>query len=214
MMLQADPRRMPRVIAVFESYPQKIFVRIALHVLAKKPDAAPELAEKYLQDPELIDSHWCAEEYAELALAWFPSLGANKRQVVLGVVDAVPARYRIGWEQRFIERYDRRPSDEDVRRYEAATVRDVLWLWRAALPPARQEALAKAAAEFGDPDAWKVPFWGQGEASPLDIGGPCRSIRRGNLCLYLGMAAWRGAAKANPNGPGLRVAQSSGTRPG
>ena len=50
-VLQADPRRMPGVIAVFESYPQKIFVRIALHVLAKKPDAAPELAEEIPAGP-------------------------------------------------------------------------------------------------------------------------------------------------------------------
>jgi hypothetical protein len=67
--LQADPQRMQGVIAIFESYPQKIFVRIALHVLAKKPDVASELAEKYLRNLDLIDGHWCAEEYAELAVS-------------------------------------------------------------------------------------------------------------------------------------------------
>ena len=167
MILRSDPQRMAEIIALFESYPQKIFVRIALHVLAKGPGAAPELAEGYLRNPDLVANHRCREEYAELALAWFPSLDAQKQQVLLDLADAVPARYKATWEQGFKERHNRTPDAEDERRYQVLTIREVLWRWRAALPPARQQVLDDTVAEFGDPDAWKVPFWGQSEASPL-----------------------------------------------
>ena len=47
-----SPSGWPRVIAVFESYPQKIFVRIALHVLAKKGRAQlRNLRKRYLRGP-------------------------------------------------------------------------------------------------------------------------------------------------------------------
>ena len=46
----------------------------AMHVLAQNPAAAPDLAEAYLSDPELIEESWVQEEYAALAIAWFPSL--------------------------------------------------------------------------------------------------------------------------------------------
>ena len=99
MILRSDPQRMAEIIALFESYPQKIFVRIALHVLAKGPGREPELAEGYLRNPDLVANHRCREEYAELALAWFPSLDAPKQQVLLDLADAVPARYKATWEQ-------------------------------------------------------------------------------------------------------------------
>ena len=207
---------MPGVIAIFESYPERIFVRIALHVLAKKPDVAPELAEKYLRNPDLIDGQWCAEEYAELAIAWFPSLGAGKQQTVLDLVDAVPDRYRTGWEQRFVEHYNRSPNTEVAAPgMRLITVRDILWRWRAVLPAERLEAIANAAAEFGDPDAWKVPFWGQGKAGiPVawaDLAA--QSVE----ATFAFISAWKPGEepqKQTLTALHLGVAQSRGTRPG
>ena len=43
------------------SYSPKIFVRLALYVLASNPAAAPDLARAYLIDPELIEATWCRD---------------------------------------------------------------------------------------------------------------------------------------------------------
>jgi hypothetical protein len=69
MLVGEDPSRMRSVISILTSNPAKIFVRIALHVLAQNPAAAPELTEGYLLDPELIEATWAEHEYAALAVA-------------------------------------------------------------------------------------------------------------------------------------------------
>jgi hypothetical protein len=165
-VVEQQPQRMPNVIASLRANPAKVFVRLALHILSLNPAAAPELATAYLSDPDLIEAGWCAHEYAELAHAWYPSLAPENQTQILQTVDALPAKYIAAWKARFEEHRKAPPSAEDERRFAAATVRDVLWKWRAVLPPERQDALAKIAAELGDPDAWRHNLFPE-ETSPL-----------------------------------------------
>jgi hypothetical protein len=67
MLVAEDPARMRAVIRILTNNPPKIFVRFALHVLAQNPSAAPDLAERYLLDPDLIEGSWAQDEYAALA---------------------------------------------------------------------------------------------------------------------------------------------------
>ena len=155
MLIAANPARMGSVIGILTENPAKIFVRLALHVLAQNPTAAPDLANAYILNPELIEQTWAHHEYAELARAWFPTLSIAKQGVVLAVVDAMPDKYRAAWRARFAENHKTSPTSENERIFSALTIRDALWEWRAVLPAQRQQALNDIVAELGDPDAWR-----------------------------------------------------------
>jgi hypothetical protein len=53
---------------------------------------------------------------------------------------AIPDKYLNAWKARFEEHRKKPPDAEDERKFRAATFRDVVWKWRAALPAERQEA--------------------------------------------------------------------------
>ncbi len=161
-----NPAEMRGTIGILTSQDSKMFTRIALHILAQNPAAAPELAKECLLDQELIEASWAQDEYASLALAWFPSLAAEEQNSILAVVDGIPNKYRAAWKARFEEHTKAPPTAENERRFDASSIRDAVWKWRAVLPPERQEALNKIVAELGDPDAWKHQMFPE-EVSPL-----------------------------------------------
>jgi hypothetical protein len=165
-VVAGDPTTMRKVIGILASDPAKMLSRIALHVLAQNPAAAPDLAEAYLLNPDLIEQSWAQEEYAALARAWFPSLAPEKQQAILSRVDAMPDKFRATYRMAFERNQRTAPTAEDERIYEALTLRDALWKWRSVLPPERQAALEKIGSEHGSPDAWRARFM-QPEESPL-----------------------------------------------
>ena len=166
MLVKDDPANLRGVIDLFASYPPKVFVRLALHLLAQNPAAAPAVADTYLTNPELIEASWCRHEYAELALAWFPHLAADKQAAVLHVVDSVADKYRAAWRLRFEEHRKAPPNREEVRIFDATTLRDTVWKWRTVLPSVRQEGIRRIVDELGDPDAWRERLFPPQE-SPL-----------------------------------------------
>lgn len=149
LAIQIDPMCTRDVVSRIRSHSPKIFTRIALHVLSLNPGGAPDLAQAWLTDPDLIEETWCRSEYGELARAWFPSLPATEQQQILTYVDSVPGKYRDRWKQRFAAQEKRPPTLDEERTYDASVVRDLLWRWRTALPADRQVAVDK----LGDPDA-------------------------------------------------------------
>jgi hypothetical protein len=166
ILIADDPAQMRKVIGILAKQPSKIFIRIVLHVLSRNPAIVPQLAEAYLLNPELIEATWCHPEYASLALAWFPSLSPDKQEAILLIVDSLPGKYRASWISRFEEHRKSLPTGEDERIFNAVTVRDVVWKWRAVLSSERQEALNKIVSELGDPDSWRERLF-PAETSPL-----------------------------------------------
>jgi hypothetical protein len=167
MLITEDPTRMRNVIGILTADPAKIFVRVALLVLARNPAAAPDLAEAYLLDSELIEQTWAQKEYAALALAWFPSLSPEKQRAILAVVDAMPSKYREDFRAGFHRNHRVAPTADDERIFEAITLRDTMWKWRSVLPSERREAVEQIVAEHGDPDAWRHRLFPPQE-SPMD----------------------------------------------
>ncbi|MDE2462089.1 MAG: hypothetical protein KGO02_00025, partial [Alphaproteobacteria bacterium] len=158
LAIETDPVRTREVVLQIKSHPARIFVRLALCVLSFNPSEVPELAEAYLADADLIEAGWCRAEYAALARAWFPSLSSGIQQQILAVVDGAPDRYRDVWKQRFEAQNNKPPTADNERKFNASVVRDLLWLWRSALPDERQAALTSIVEELGDPDAWRRQF--------------------------------------------------------
>ena len=165
-LVKDDPANVRNVIGVLTADPAKIFVRIALHVLAQNPSVATDLAEAYLLDADLIEQTWAQDEYAALARAWFPSLPLEKQGVILAAVDAIPDKYRESFLVRFRQNHQREPTADDIEIFDAITIRDALWKWRSVLPPERQAEVDRIAAERGDPDAWRVQLFPP-EESPI-----------------------------------------------
>jgi hypothetical protein len=69
MLIAEKPNRMRAVIESLTAKPAKIFVRLALYLVSQNPSAAPDLADAYLLDAELIEQTWAHQEYAALANA-------------------------------------------------------------------------------------------------------------------------------------------------
>lgn len=155
LAISADPASTREVILRIKRHAPRIFVRLALHVLSSNPGGAPELAEIYLTEGDLIEASWCRAEFAELARARFPSLSPPVQQRILAFVDGLPNKYRDGWRERFEARNKKPPTTDDERKFNTSVVRDILWPWQTALPQERQAALTDIVNELGDPDAWR-----------------------------------------------------------
>ncbi|QBQ95927.1 hypothetical protein [Paraburkholderia pallida] len=145
---------MHAVVTLLVNVSNNIFKRIAIHVLAKNPASEPELAQSWLTDSDLIEDSLYAEEYAALALAWYPSLKPDAQNALLNSVRAVPGRYRDAWKARREQR-GQPVSVEDERMFDALVLRDMLWHWRAVLPDEVQAELNVTVEKYGNPDEWK-----------------------------------------------------------
>jgi hypothetical protein len=165
-LVYSDPATTRAVIEVLTSNSAKVFVRLAMHVLARAPAAAPVLAEAFLMDPELIEGEWCRHEYAALALAWFPSMSPEQQVAILGVVDSIPGKFRSLWVARFQEQNGAPPTAEEEETFAKYQIRNALWRWRSVLPRDRQDEIDRIVDELGDPDSWRTQFL-LSEISPL-----------------------------------------------
>jgi hypothetical protein len=186
LALETDPACMGALIAIVRSHPPKIFIRIALHILSLDPAAASAVAETLLTDQELIERSWCRKEYAELALAWFPSLPAAVQKQILDYVDSVPDQIRDGWKLRFAEHERRQPTAEEEESFTASIICELLWSWRTVLPEERRQAVETV----GDPDAWRSRVFEEPQrptATPDLATAPIE-----NIASFL--AAWRPSA--------------------
>ncbi|MGO6698968.1 hypothetical protein ACCS33_05885 [Rhizobium ruizarguesonis] len=162
----ADSSLTRDVVASMLGLQPKIFRRVALHLLSLSPSSAPELADRLLTDPSLIDAYWCGEEYARLAVAGFPNLVGESQNFILKFVESVPQAHEEGWTERFEERFGRAPTSAEHREYELTTVRDLYWSWCSVLPAERKAAFDATVAEFGGRDDWKERLT-QPRRSPL-----------------------------------------------
>jgi hypothetical protein len=152
-----DASSVRAVLDVLAKYSPKIFRRIELHALAMAPAEAPDRAGQYLTDTALIDAGWRREEYGELARAWFPSLPAEQQQGIVAFIDAIPEQRLGPYRARFEEDYRRKPAVDDDRKYRETVFRDIVWEWRAVLPPARRAALDRTVQELGERDSSRPP---------------------------------------------------------
>ncbi|MGO7708521.1 hypothetical protein ACC666_19305 [Rhizobium johnstonii] len=162
----ADSSLTRDVVASMLDLQPKIFRRVALHLISLSPSSAPELADRLLTDPSLIDAYWCRDEYARLAVAAFPNLVGESQSVILNFVESVPQAHEEGWKERFAERFERAPTSAEHREYQLTTVRDLYWSWCSVLPAETKAAFDATVAEFGGRDDWKERLT-QPRRSPL-----------------------------------------------
>ncbi len=88
--VKADPANVHCVLKLHSNYKPRMFRRIALHALALAPGEAPDVADRYLTDTDLITADWCRQEYAELARAWLNHLPPDRQKAIFDFIDSVP----------------------------------------------------------------------------------------------------------------------------
>jgi hypothetical protein len=152
---ERDTSAVRRVLEILGKYSPRIFRRIALHSLARCPESAPDLAECFLIDKELIAADWCREEYGRLARAWFPRLSAERQLEIFDFIESSSEELIEAWHPNFEAHYKRIAGPEDDRAYLETSFRDAVWEWQDVLPPDRKAAFEKTVSEFGGRDAWK-----------------------------------------------------------
>ncbi len=157
-LVERDGADVRAVMDILLEHRFKIFERIALHVLAKKPEGAPERADQLLFDADLLESYSVRHEFAELAIARFPALTKERQVELLNLVDSIPGKYLDSFKKRVADHEKREVTADDEESYALAVIRDATWYWRSVLPKERQDALAEAVTKQGEPDAWKAKF--------------------------------------------------------
>jgi hypothetical protein len=86
--------------------PFKIFRRILLHTLSRKPDSAPELVAEKLIDEGLFHDHGVRQEYDELAAAAFAFLTAEQKESILAMIEKGLNRDRLSQAGYTLEQID------------------------------------------------------------------------------------------------------------
>ena len=153
--IERDTSAVRRVLEILGKYSPRIFRRIALHCLARCPEAAPDLAECFLTDKELIAADWCREEYGRLARASLPRLSAERRLEIFDFIESSSEELIEAWHPKFEAHYKRKAGPEDDRAYLETSFRDAVWDWQDVLPPDRKAAFEKTVSEFGGRHTWK-----------------------------------------------------------
>jgi hypothetical protein len=153
--IERDPSSLRRVLDILGAYAPRMFRRIALHSLARAPEAAPDLAERFLTDNDLIAADWCREEYGRLARAWFARLPAEPQREIFDYIQSSSEELLETWHASFEAHYKRKAGPDDDRAHIETSFRDIVWEWQDVLPPDRKAAFEKTVAEFGGRDAWR-----------------------------------------------------------
>jgi hypothetical protein len=163
IVVSDNPSCMSDVIGMLTEHSLPIFTRLALHVLSQNPNAASDKATAFLRDVTLIGQSTYQHEYADLAVAWFPSMPTADQEEIFRFIDVISDNYLDRWKARFEEVNKKSPTTEDERIYRAQAVRDAAWEWRSVLP----NGIRAAVEATGDPGAWRRPMSVMDE-SPLN----------------------------------------------
>jgi hypothetical protein len=146
---ESDPESVPRLVQIFEHKKWRIFDRLAMYLLRRYPDAAPELVAKYLTDRRRFDERELRREYALLARSNFAQLEAQEQTEILSWIEDGPDLE--GWKDRREESTGSRPTDEDAAQYAKRWRRDHLALLGHDLPMEWKKRYDELVAELGQP---------------------------------------------------------------
>lgn len=150
LLAQENKANIQKLVSILESRPWRVFHRIALHLLRRFPDTAPDLVAVRLLNRSLFDIPGVRHEYVLLLRQRFNALMAEQQRVILGWIDEGPDLLEFAQEQRSLT--GKEPADENLARWKRRWQHDRLaWLcphlteyWKQ-----RYEALV---AEFGEPE--------------------------------------------------------------
>jgi hypothetical protein len=203
-----DPTLVRHLIQMLEERGWKIFHRLALYLLWRFPEAAPELVAERLADRKRFDDTGLRHEYALLAQKCFATLSDEDQERILSWIEEGPnidlfKTRREAWE-------GSPPSDEEAARYANLWRRDRLALFSADLPEEWRRRYDELVAEFGPAEhpefvSYMGAMW-VGPTSPKTA-EDLRSMSIEEIVRYLG--TWRPSGdlmSPSPEGLGRELA--------
>lgn len=203
---EADAGSVHSLVATLESRRWKVFLRIALDLLAKFPDAARDLVVDRLTSRMLFDDSGMRHEYYHLQRTRFGELDSKQQSVVLGWIDAGPDLDDFAASATEVS--GREPTDEELVSYANRWRIEKLTPIVAYLTATRKETYEKLVQEVGEPE--HPDFAGYrgtslGPTSPLSV-EELEGMATVDLAAYL--CAWRPSGEwgaATPEGLGRLV---------
>lgn len=90
VVCHADPSRLRGIVADFESKEHAVWHRLALFLLARMPDVAPDLVEERVRRKDLFDEWGEHPEYSQLLASAFSNLQADVQAEILAWIEAGP----------------------------------------------------------------------------------------------------------------------------
>jgi hypothetical protein len=149
-LAESKLRSVPEIVRLLEERRWRTFDRLAIHLLWRFPDAAPELISERLTDRRRFDDPGLRHEYALLARSYFARLGAEDRAIILGWIEEGPDLE--DWKDGREEATGQRPTDEDAARAAKVWRRNRLALLGSVLPAEWNERYEELVEELGPSD--------------------------------------------------------------
>ncbi len=186
---EADASSVRSLVATLEGRRWKVFLRIALDLLSKFPDAARDLVVDRLTRRMLFDDSGMRHEYYHLQRTRFGELDSKQQSVVIGWIDAGPDLDDFAASA--TEVAGRGPTDEELVSYANRWRIEKLTPILAYLTATRKETYGKLVQEVGEPE--RPDFAGNrrislGPTSPLSV-EELEGVAPADLAAYL--RAWR-----------------------
>jgi hypothetical protein len=149
LLAEEDPESVPTLMQMLEEREWRTFDRLALHLLRRFPDAAPELITERLTDWRRFDDHGLRHEYALLARSNFARLDKEDQAIILSWIEEGPDLE--DWKSWREEATAQQLTDEDIARYARVWRRDRLALLGSDLPVEWKERYEVLVEELGSP---------------------------------------------------------------
>jgi len=131
-LIAEDKASVPGLVVMLERRGWQVFDRLALHLLWRFPEAAPDLIAERLIDRRRFDDSGLRHEYALLARKRFATLEASDKQTILAWIDDGPDLERF--RQRREAFGEAPPTKDEELRYADTWRRDCLALLEDGLP--------------------------------------------------------------------------------
>jgi hypothetical protein len=148
-LAEINPENVPELVRLLEERRWRTFDRLALHLLRRFPDAAPELISERLTDRRRFGDSGLRHEYALLARSHFARLDEEGQATILGWIEEGPDLE--DWKDWREEATGQRPTEEDSARYAGVWRRDRLALLGSDLPAEWKERYEELVEELAPP---------------------------------------------------------------
>lgn len=149
-VIKSDSNQLSEVIGFLESRRWLLFKRLALHLLRLFPDNSRDLIVERLTNKVNFDERELWHEYIVLAREYFPSLGVEQQNIILGWIDETPdietiKKNREYWDGRILSDEEAEQSIKWRKLKRLEPLRDVL-------PPEWKGRYDEWTAELGRPE--------------------------------------------------------------
>jgi len=138
------------LVSVLESRPWRAFHRIALHLLRRFPDSAPDLVAARLLNRSLFDIPGVRHEYVLLLGQCFNALMPEQQRVIFSWIEEGPDLIEFAQGQQRLT--GKEPADEDLARWKRRWQRDRLAWLRPHLTEYWTQWYEALVAELGEPE--------------------------------------------------------------